>query len=202
MKPEFFWADFRKVLLCQISWKWEPSCCMRTDGQRHDEANSLFSKFLPTRLKMEMKIMLIRPFSTKKLKVGLTVILYSPVVAIRTTSLTFNNSTYCPHSVFMCFVRIWEQTAIISLYSIDWLVCIAETESVYCAVRTGSLCITQVNRNLQNVLQFILSSWMQNILNLGNNGKPIFQLKGFCEIIKIFFAPFCFTLQIVTEPRN
>ena len=53
--------------------------------------------------------------------------------------LTFNNSTFCPHSVFMCFVWIWEQTAIISLYNINWLVCITETESVYCAVRTGSL---------------------------------------------------------------
>ena len=29
---------------------------------------------------------------------------------------------FCPHSVFMCFVWIWEQTAIISLYSINWLV--------------------------------------------------------------------------------
>jgi hypothetical protein len=33
-----------------------------------------------------------------------------------------NNSVFCPHSVLMCFVWIWEQTAIISLYSIDWLV--------------------------------------------------------------------------------
>jgi len=32
------------------------------------------------------------------------------------------NSTFCPHSVYMCFVWIWEQTAIISLYSINWLV--------------------------------------------------------------------------------
>ena len=40
-------------------------------------------------------------------------------------------------TVFMCFVWIWEQTAIISLYSINWLVCITETECVYCAVRTG-----------------------------------------------------------------
>jgi len=39
-------------------------------------------------------------------------------------------------TVFMCFVWIWEQTAIISLYSIDWLVFITETECVYCAVRT------------------------------------------------------------------
>jgi len=44
----------------------------------------------------------------------------------------------------MCFVWIWEQTAIISLYSINWLVCITETECVFCAVRTGSLYIIQV----------------------------------------------------------
>ena len=55
--------------------------------------------------------------------------------------LTFSSSAFCPHSVFMCFVWIWEQTAIISLYSINWLVCITDTECVYCAVRTGSLYI-------------------------------------------------------------
>ena len=55
--------------------------------------------------------------------------------------LTHINSTFCPHSVFMCFVWISEQTAIISLYSINWLVCITETECVYCAVRTGSFYI-------------------------------------------------------------
>jgi hypothetical protein len=48
------------------------------------------------------------------------------VVTICTTSLTFNNSSFCPHTVFMCFVWIWEQTAIISLYSINWLVFITE----------------------------------------------------------------------------
>jgi len=51
------------------------------------------------------------------------------------------NSTFCPHTVFMCFVWIWEQTAIISLYSINWLVFITETECVYRAVRTGYLYI-------------------------------------------------------------
>ena len=61
------------------------------------------------------------------------------MVTICTTSLAFNNSTFCSHSVFMCFVWISEQTAIISLYSINWLVSITETESVYCAVRAGSL---------------------------------------------------------------
>ena len=59
------------------------------------------------------------------------------MVTICTTSLTFTNSTFCPHSVFMRFVWIWEKTAIISLYNINWLVFITETESVYCAVRTG-----------------------------------------------------------------
>jgi hypothetical protein len=44
----------------------------------------------------------------------------------------------------MCFVWIWEQTAIISLYNINWLVYITERECVYCAVRTGSLYIIQV----------------------------------------------------------
>jgi hypothetical protein len=34
--------------------------------------------------------------------------------------LTFTNSTFSQHSVFMCFVWISEQTAIISLYSINW----------------------------------------------------------------------------------
>ena len=42
-------------------------------------------------------------------------------------------------TVFMCFVWIWEQTAIVSLYNINWLVCITETECVYCAVRADLL---------------------------------------------------------------
>jgi hypothetical protein len=40
--------------------------------------------------------------------------------------ITFNNSTFCPHRVFMCFVWIWEQTVIIFLYNIKWLVFITE----------------------------------------------------------------------------
>jgi hypothetical protein len=44
----------------------------------------------------------------------------------------------------MCFVWIWEQTAIISLYCINWNVCITEMESVYCAVRAGYLNVNQV----------------------------------------------------------
>jgi len=51
--------------------------------------------------------------------------------------------SFCPHTVFIYFVSISEQTAVISLYSINWLVFITKTEYVYCAVRTGSLNITQ-----------------------------------------------------------
>jgi len=39
-----------------------------------------------------------------------------------------------PTQCIYVFVWIWEQTAIISLYSIDWLVFITETECFYCAV--------------------------------------------------------------------
>jgi hypothetical protein len=35
------------------------------------------------------------------------------------TDLTFNNSTFCPHSVFMCFVFISEQTATFALHNIN-----------------------------------------------------------------------------------
>jgi hypothetical protein len=62
--------------------------------------------------------------------------LQSRVVTLCTASSYAKKSTFCPHSVFMCFVWIWEQTEIISLYSINWLVFITETECVYCAVRT------------------------------------------------------------------
>jgi len=71
--------------------------------------------------------------------------LETPVVTICTTRFKIQkNSTFCPHSVFVCFVCISEQKVIISLYSINWLVFINETERVYCAVRTGSLNNTQV----------------------------------------------------------
>ena len=65
-----------------------------------------------------------------------TTVLYSQVVTICTTSLTFTILRSAHTAVFMCFVWISEQTAIISLYSINWLVYIIQTECVYCAVRT------------------------------------------------------------------
>jgi hypothetical protein len=43
------------------------------------------------------------------------------VFTICTTSLTFTISTFCPHSVFMCFVWISEERAIIPYTALtDW----------------------------------------------------------------------------------
>ena len=63
--------------------------------------------------------------------------MYRTVVTICTTILTFTTLRSAHTAVFMCFVWISEQTAIISLYNINWLVCITKTQSVYCAVQTG-----------------------------------------------------------------
>ena len=83
------------------------------------------------------------------------VLLPNPLALYRLLGLTLTNSTFCPHSVFMCFVWIWKQTAIISLYGINWLVCITETECVYCAVRTGSLNVIGVKLWPQSVHEWI-----------------------------------------------
>jgi hypothetical protein len=56
--------------------------------------------------------------------------LYSTLVSVCTASLTFWNTTFCTHSVFMCFVCISEKTAIISLYSINRLLFITEIEKL------------------------------------------------------------------------
>ena len=73
--------------------------------------------------------------------------------SLYTASLTFTNSTFCPHSVLMCFVWIWEQIAIISLYNINWLAFITETECVYCAVRSGSSYIIHVTVMLKGIMK-------------------------------------------------
>jgi len=57
----------------------------------------------------------------------------------------------------MFFVWIWEQTAIISLYYINWLVFITGTLCAYGAVRTGSLYITEVT--LQVTGQSVWDLW-------------------------------------------
>jgi hypothetical protein len=64
--------------------------------------------------------------------------LQSTAVTICTTCCAKKYSFYL-RGICKCFVWISEQTAIISLYSINWLVFITETQCVYCVVRTRSL---------------------------------------------------------------
>jgi len=85
--------------------------------------------------------------------------------ALRTEHLTFNSSIFCPHSVFMCFVWIWEKTAIISLYNINWLVCITETQCVYCAVRSTIFFNNAFIRNVGNALRSDAASCRVERLN-------------------------------------
>jgi hypothetical protein len=84
------------------------------------------------------------------------------VFTICTTKSNIHNSTFCPHSVFMCFVWISEQTAIISLYNINWLVCITETECVYCAVRTEYLATIRIKFSLARVMAHVVKSLRPN----------------------------------------
>jgi hypothetical protein len=60
------------------------------------------------------------------------------------------------------FLWIWEQAAIISLYSINWLVFITETQCVYCAVRTGYLymCVFLLSIVLSFLSLFLIHSFM------------------------------------------
>ena len=74
-----------------------------------------------------------------------TLMLQSPVATSYATRHEIKNFTFCLQNAFMCFVWISEETPIIFLYNINWLVFITETESVYNAVRTGSLNVIQVN---------------------------------------------------------
>jgi hypothetical protein len=72
-------------------------------------------------------------------------VLSDPVVTIRTARFSVQKFCILPQNVFMCFVWVSEQTTIISLYSINWLVCITETECVYCAVRTVFMCFVWIS---------------------------------------------------------
>ena len=56
----------------------------------------------------------------------------------------FNNSTFCPHNMFMYAMWIWEQTVFISLYNINCLGFIDKTEKDYYAVSTETLNIVRL----------------------------------------------------------
>jgi len=72
------------------------------------------------------------------------------IIAFRNFRKCLKTARSVHTAVFMFFFFVWisEQTAIISLYNIKWLVFIAEKVCVYCAVRTECLNTVQVNFSL------------------------------------------------------
>jgi len=72
-------------------------------------------------------------------KNSLQVNLLKPTGYVMHQQVNHSTTVRSAHTVFMCFVFIWEQTSTCATYSINWLVFIAEMKSVYSAVRTGSL---------------------------------------------------------------
>jgi hypothetical protein len=88
----------------------------------------------------------------------------------------------------MCYVWISEETAIISLYSINWLVCITEKKCVYCAVWTGSINTIEVILRfirtqaiiLQHRMWIFMSSWIPNTLPFQNTEKSFVRKAIIC----------------------
>jgi hypothetical protein len=82
--------------------------------------------------------------------------------ATYTTRFNNKNYTFCPHSVFMYSLWISKQTAIISLYSINWLVSINEKECVYCAVRTVFMCFVWISEQTA-IISLYSINWLVSI---------------------------------------
>ena len=99
------------------------------------------------------------------------------MVTICTASLTFNNSTFCPHNVFMCFVWIWQQTAIISLYSINWLGFIIDL-TLYSPVVT--ICTTSLTFNNSTFCPHTVFLRFVWIISLYNISWLVFITEAYC----------------------
>ena len=104
-----------------------------------------------------------------------------------------SNSTSWPHNVFMCFVWITAQSAIISLHSMKWLVFITDTEGVYCAVRTGSLYVIQVNLSLHTAKK----SSNHSFLNRRRSFKELEEICLAMKMLKVFVSHICPSCQLV-----
>ena len=65
----------------------------------------------------------------------------------------------------MCFAWISEQSAIISLYTINLSDFVIEANSVYCAVRTGSLNQTDTVASLKGNCNHVFSSYFKSDLS-------------------------------------
>jgi hypothetical protein len=127
--------------ILRIITKLEAASCSELLVQLHDVTGQQSSRWWEDQLTTR-KARFYAVLSNKRINILVTskrtdVLLVAQLTLYRLGLTLCTTITFCPHSVFMCFVWIWEQTAIISLYSINWLVIITETECVYCAVRSA-----------------------------------------------------------------
>ena len=83
----------------------------------------------------------------------------------------------------MCFAWISEQTAIISLYSINLPVFKTESESVYCAVRNGSLTQTDTVSYLKGGI----STSPRKVFHLDRNNRNFMLTADFPKNAKTNF---------------
>jgi hypothetical protein len=104
-----------------------------------------------------------------------------------------------PQPVFTCFLWISEQTAIISLYSINWLGFVTETECVYCAVRTERLTVVHITVHLEMV-----RPWLRRLIAGLLPRRPGFDHRSIhvrCVMDKValergFLGVFLFSLSV------
>ena len=82
-----------------------------------------------------------------------------------------------------------EQTAIISLYNINWLVFITETECVYCVVGTGSLYVIQI-------MCFVCISGQTKIISLYSINWLVFITETECVYCAVWTGSL-YVIQIV-----
>jgi hypothetical protein len=80
-----------------------------------------------------------------------------------------HNSTCCSHNAFMCFVCISEQTAIISLNKINWLVFITETGRLLRGTDWVFIYNASLNKNLRSAHTLYLC-----VLFGSQNKQPLF----------------------------
>jgi len=87
---------------------------------------------------------------------------------------------------------ISEETAIISLYNINWLVFITETECVYCALRTGYSNVIRVNLGLSRVSAWSAYSGGRRLLDV----TPCSLVEDYRRfertLLHTYFAFYCF----------
>jgi hypothetical protein len=92
--------------------------------------------------------------------------IYSPAVTVCTSSLTFSSSTFCPQTVFMCFVWISEQRVIVSLYSINWLVFITEGVCLLCGTDWIFMCFVWISEQTA-IISLYSINWLVFITETG-----------------------------------